>query len=145
MLKEKLEQISLQNQWSKAKSELELEKVHKRFRAKIDEDQITLYAIETKDKVTSYLIEKLSGTGIGRPLRGLFIGPLRGPANRTKIEHPTISGMLVFPISLLLFPNGPFTRPHPAFWRICYGAALWYLFFLIFILFLNMDQGKDYP
>ena len=80
MLKEKLEQISLQNQWSKAKSELELEKVHKRFRAKIDEDQITLYAIETKDKVTSYLIEKLSGIkGIGRPLRGLLIGPLRGP------------------------------------------------------------------
>lgn len=54
----------------------------------------------------------------------------------------TISGMLVLPISLLLFPNGPFTRPHPAFWRICYGAALWYLFFLIFILFLNIDQVR---
>ena len=61
MLKNKLEQINLQNQWAKAKSELELEKVHKRFRAKIEEDQIILYAIDTKDKVTSYIIEKLSG------------------------------------------------------------------------------------
>ena len=33
MLKTKVEQIKLQNQWGLAKSELELEKVHGRFRA----------------------------------------------------------------------------------------------------------------
>ena len=33
MLKTKVEQIKLQNQWGLAKSELELEKVHARFRA----------------------------------------------------------------------------------------------------------------
>ena len=43
-----------------AKSELELEKVHARFRAQIEEDSIVLYAIDTSDKVSSYKIEKLS-------------------------------------------------------------------------------------
>ena len=55
---------------------------------------------------------------------------------------PIPSGILVFPLALLLFPNGPFTRPHPAFWRICYGAALWYFLLLVFMLFLNLDQGE---
>jgi len=54
----------------------------------------------------------------------------------------TISGIIVLPLALLLFPNGPFTRPHPAFWRICYGAALWYFLLLVFILFLNLDQVR---
>jgi len=55
----------------------------------------------------------------------------------------TISGILVLPLSLLLFPNGPFTRPHPAFWRITYGAALWYFLMLVFTLFLNMKQIRS--
>ena len=54
----------------------------------------------------------------------------------------TVAGMVILPISLLLFPNGPFTRPHPAFWRIVFGASLCYFLMLVFLLFCNMDQGK---
>ncbi|XP_075212588.1 phosphatidylserine synthase 1 homolog l(3)77CDf isoform X2 [Lycorma delicatula] len=40
-------------------------------------------------------------------------------------------------ISVLAFPNGPFTRPHPAFWRIVFGLSVLYLLSLVFLLFQN--------
>ncbi|XP_022101472.1 phosphatidylserine synthase 1-like [Acanthaster planci] len=43
-------------------------------------------------------------------------------------------------ISLLAFPNGPFTRPHPAVWRVVFGVSVMYLLFLVFILFQNYDD-----
>lgn len=45
-------------------------------------------------------------------------------------------------ISILAFPNGPFTRPHPAIWRIFFGFSVLYLLFLVFILFLNLSQVR---
>ncbi|KAJ9593912.1 hypothetical protein L9F63_014672, partial [Diploptera punctata] len=38
-------------------------------------------------------------------------------------------------ISVLAFPNGPFTRPHPAVWRIVFGMSVLYLLGLLFLLF----------
>lgn len=38
-------------------------------------------------------------------------------------------------ISVLTFPNGPFTRPHPAVWRIVFGMSVLYLLSLLFLLF----------
>ncbi|CAL1541969.1 unnamed protein product [Lymnaea stagnalis] len=38
-------------------------------------------------------------------------------------------------ISVLAFPNGPFTRPHPAIWRIVFGLSVFYFLLLLFILF----------
>ncbi|KAL0849142.1 hypothetical protein ABMA28_013490 [Loxostege sticticalis] len=38
-------------------------------------------------------------------------------------------------ISVLTFPNGPFTRPHPAVWRIVFGLSVLYLLALLFLLF----------
>lgn len=38
-------------------------------------------------------------------------------------------------ISVLAFPNGPFTRPHPAVWRVMFGVSVLYLMFIIFLLF----------
>lgn len=38
-------------------------------------------------------------------------------------------------ISVLTFPNGPFTRPHPAVWRIIFGVSVMYLLFIIFLMF----------
>ena len=46
-------------------------------------------------------------------------------------------------ISLLAFPNGPFTRPHPGFWRIVFGISVLYLLALIFILFQNYQTVKS--
>ena len=40
-------------------------------------------------------------------------------------------------ISLLTFPNGPFTRPHPAIWRLVFDVSVLYLLGLNFILFQN--------
>ncbi|KAF7692070.1 phosphatidylserine synthase 1 [Silurus meridionalis] len=45
-------------------------------------------------------------------------------------------------ISVLAFPNGPFTRPHPAIWRIVFGLSVLYFLFLVFIIFLNWEQVK---
>nr|CAG4634762.1 EOG090X05CZ [Alona affinis] len=38
-------------------------------------------------------------------------------------------------ISVLAFPNGPFTRPHPAVWRMVFGLSVFYLVSLQFLLF----------
>lgn len=38
-------------------------------------------------------------------------------------------------ISVLAFPNGPFTRPHPAIWRMIFGMSVLYLMFLLFLMF----------
>lgn len=40
-------------------------------------------------------------------------------------------------ISVLAFPNGPFTRPHPAIWRMIFGMSVLYLMFLLFLMFQN--------
>lgn len=40
-------------------------------------------------------------------------------------------------VSVLAFPNGPFTRPHPAVWRIVFGLSVLYVLALLFLLFQN--------
>uniref|UniRef100_A0A023GKI8 Phosphatidylserine synthase n=1 Tax=Amblyomma triste TaxID=251400 RepID=A0A023GKI8_AMBTT len=46
-------------------------------------------------------------------------------------------------ISVLAFPNGPFTRPHPAVWRIVFGLSVLYLMGLLFLLFQNYTTIKS--
>ncbi|KAI7686379.1 hypothetical protein SSS_09905 [Sarcoptes scabiei] len=46
-------------------------------------------------------------------------------------------------ISLLTFPNGPFTRPHPALWRLVFGISVLYLLMLIFLLFQHYQTVKS--
>lgn len=38
-------------------------------------------------------------------------------------------------VSILAFPNGPFTRPHPVVWRMLFGLSVLYLLFLLFLMF----------
>ncbi|KAK9510432.1 hypothetical protein O3M35_005222 [Rhynocoris fuscipes] len=45
-------------------------------------------------------------------------------------------------VSILAFPNGPFTRPHPAVWRIVFGLSVLYLLCLLFLLFQNYKTVK---
>ncbi|CAH0557565.1 unnamed protein product [Brassicogethes aeneus] len=45
-------------------------------------------------------------------------------------------------ISVLAFPNGPFTRPHPAVWRVVFGMSVLYLLGCLFILFQNYHTVK---
>jgi phosphatidylserine synthase 1 len=45
-------------------------------------------------------------------------------------------------ISVLAFPNGPFTRPHPVIWRMVFGLSVLYLVMLLFILFQSHETIK---
>nr|SVE75726.1 EOG090X05CZ [Daphnia hispanica] len=46
-------------------------------------------------------------------------------------------------ISVLAFPNGPFTRPHPAVWRMVFGLSVLYLIALQFFLFQNYQTVRS--
>ncbi len=47
---------------------------------------------------------------------------------------------LFLSIGLLVFPNGPYTRPHPAIWRLVFGLSFLYFLFLSFILFQSFSD-----
>ncbi len=40
-------------------------------------------------------------------------------------------------ISILAFPNGPFTRPHPILWRLVFGSSVLYLLGIQFLIHLD--------
>lgn len=50
---------------------------------------------------------------------------------------------LFLSIGLLVFPNGPFTRPHPAFWRLIFGASVLYFLLFAFILFQRFSDVQN--
>ena len=37
-------------------------------------------------------------------------------------------------LSIMAFPNGPFTRPHPIFWRLIFGLSVIYLMLIQFLI-----------
>lgn len=64
--------------------------------------------------------------------------------NETNIEDNIWAGIccVVFfflIVSVLAFPNGPFTRPHPAVWRIVFGLSVLYVLALLFLLFQKYE------
>ncbi|CAH1369216.1 hypothetical protein MTP99_010690 [Tenebrio molitor] len=68
--------------------------------------------------------------------------------NTDNIENNIWAGMqccIIFflIISVLAFPNGPFTRPHPALWRVVFGLSVLYLLGCLFILFQNYQTVKN--
>ncbi|XP_046865044.1 phosphatidylserine synthase 1-like [Xenia sp. Carnegie-2017] len=46
-------------------------------------------------------------------------------------------------VSMLVAPNGPFTRPHPLVWRVVFGISVVYLLAFTFLLFLSYKQIKE--
>lgn len=62
--------------------------------------------------------------------------------NETNIDDNLWAGLLCIVfffliVSVIAFPNGPFTRPHPAVWRILFGCSVLYLLMLQFLMFQN--------
>lgn len=62
--------------------------------------------------------------------------------NEANIEENIWAGILCVVfffliVSVLAFPNGPFTRPHPVVWRIVFGLSVLYQLGLLFLLFQN--------
>lgn len=50
------------------------------------------------------------------------------------------SCFLFLSVGLLVFPNGPYTRPHPALWRLVFGMSFLYFLFLSFVLFQSYND-----
>lgn len=44
---------------------------------------------------------------------------------------------------MLQFRDGPFIRPHPAFWRIALGINLLYELALVFLLFQDLGTARQ--
>lgn len=77
-----------------------------------------------------------------------MIKPFLASSDETNIQENIWSGMLCVIfffviISVLAFPNGPFTRPHPAVWRILFGVSVLYLMLLVFLMFQNYNSIMD--
>lgn len=45
--------------------------------------------------------------------------------------------------STIQFRDGPFIRPHPAFWRIVLGVNLLYELALVFLLFQDIGSARE--
>ncbi|KAI8321055.1 PSS-domain-containing protein [Martensiomyces pterosporus] len=46
-------------------------------------------------------------------------------------------------VSVVLFRDGPFIRPHPAFWRVVLAFNVLYEMFLVFLLFQSKQTGRQ--
>lgn len=74
------------------------------------------------------------------PSPPLHHGPLFSRDENESIQSNIQAGLLAIVfffviISVMAFPNGPFTRPHPAVWRIVFGLSILYMLLLLFIIF----------
>ncbi|KAG7445614.1 PSS-domain-containing protein [Guyanagaster necrorhizus] len=54
--------------------------------------------------------------------------------------YASLLSFLMF--SILQFRDGPFIRPHPAFWRMVLGINLLYELALVFLLFQDLDSAR---
>ncbi|KAK0445715.1 phosphatidyl serine synthase-domain-containing protein [Armillaria borealis] len=63
-----------------------------------------------------------------------------GRDKRSVGVYASILSFLVF--SMIQFRDGPFIRPHPAFWRMVLGVNLLYELALVFLLFQDLDSAR---
>ena len=54
--------------------------------------------------------------------------------------YAAIASFLLF--AMIQFRDGPFVRPHPAFWRIILGVNLVYELALVFLLFQDVHTAR---
>lgn len=54
--------------------------------------------------------------------------------------YAAMAAFLMF--SMIQFRDGPFIRPHPAFWRIVLGINLLYELALVFLLFQDLHSAR---
>lgn len=54
-----------------------------------------------------------------------------------------VAAFFVIVLGMIVFPSGPFIRPHPLVWRSVFGVAVLYEIVLILLLFLSKDQARQ--
>ncbi|KAJ1762136.1 hypothetical protein LPJ77_005375 [Coemansia sp. RSA 2523] len=72
----------------------------------------------------------------------LFVDPSNDMLN-TKWGLGALCSVFVV-VSIVLFRDGPFIRPHPAFWRGVLALNVLYEMFLVFLLFQSKQSGRQY-
>ncbi|KAJ3731451.1 phosphatidyl serine synthase-domain-containing protein [Lentinula guzmanii] len=63
-----------------------------------------------------------------------------GQDKRRVGTYAAAASFLMF--SMIQFRDGPFIRPHPAFWRVVLGINLLYELALVFLLFQDLDSAR---
>ena len=51
--------------------------------------------------------------------------------------------LFVLILGLLIFPAGPFIRPHPLVWRLAFGVGVLYEIWLILLMFQTKEQARS--
>jgi len=74
--------------------------------------------------------------------------PFTNPIFSVLMASGTFSGVYAVIVSFLMFSmiqfrDGPFIRPHPAFWRMILGVNLLYQLALVFLLFEDLDSARS--
>eukprot|EP01089_Gocevia_fonbrunei_P015768 TRINITY_DN4708_c0_g1_i1.p1 TRINITY_DN4708_c0_g1~~TRINITY_DN4708_c0_g1_i1.p1 ORF type:complete len:448 (-),score=75.30 TRINITY_DN4708_c0_g1_i1:178-1377(-) len=76
----------------------------------------------------------------------LVIGAFTREADtQTNIKFGACAAAVVFLVFCMLYlHDGPFTRPHPAVWRIITGIGILYLLGMVALLFQNVDDVRAF-
>lgn len=53
-----------------------------------------------------------------------------------------VSVFIVLVTGVLVFPSGPFIRPHPIFWRLVFGISMIYMVGVTLLLFQNKEDAR---
>ncbi|CAG8438723.1 2400_t:CDS:2 [Scutellospora calospora] len=92
------------------------------------------------DPTTEFFYRPRTLTVLAAMLFGLVYVAMYPEADdtATNIKFGTWAGISSFLLfAMLQFRDGPFIRPHPAFWRVVLGLGVLYQMFLVFLLFQN--------
>ncbi len=76
----------------------------------------------------------------------IYVAVVEPPSSDTvyNLQRGVVAVVIVFIlIGIIHLPNGPFVRPHPAFWRLVLCVLILYILLLIFILFQVCMYTRD--
>jgi len=101
-----------------------------------------------EDITLDFLYKPYSISGLIATVLSVFYYAVSRQSEVYDLRDNILSGSLacclvLIVVGLLAFPNGPFIRPHPAFWRIVLTLNVIYLISLVWMLFLSLDQIRD--
>lgn len=98
------------------------------------------------DPHLKFLYQPRSLTVLAACSVGLLYGAFWASGHGSPIDDAKrglLAAFLVFTfIGMLLLPNGPFIRPHPAIWRAVLAASIFYLLLLIVALFMDLPVAR---
>ncbi|KAH9924343.1 phosphatidylserine synthase 2 [Epithele typhae] len=102
---------------------------------------------EQHDTSVEFFYKPLTLTALGAGLAVLAYvamtqDVLKEGAEKQRVgAYAAIVSFLLF--SMIQFRDGPFVRPHPAFWRMILGVNLQYELALVFLVFQDLDSARS--